>query len=484
MKELKTAYELANQRIIASRPIIENKEEDDSVVPVEAPIEFVTESKPPLEPLREAEYSSAFIDQEDTQEKIIKAALDDFKKESVVQKDQDKSEIAVQEAKEVHYDGPNIEVHWAGNFLDYGGYARMNRNMVFGLSDKNVKVKVDIDHYLVHVNKSTQEQLEMMSRMPISDSAPKVFGGTVPLNFSHAGPKILYTMIETSNKVHPDYAGKLNMASEIWVPTEYGKKILEASNVYPQIKVMPLGVDVNHYNPETKPLNVGMALRQFRFISVFRWGYRKGYDILLRAYLEEFSSRDDVSLLLVSRPVKLLEGVGEQQMIEDFNNIRASIDKPENSLPHVALYTKPITERKMPQIYALGNAFVLISRGEGYGLIFQEAASMGLPVIASNCSGHSDFLTKDNSYLVDPDEYVVADRLSKLGKDCRFYEGQEFPEFRRKAINTVKEHMRFVMENYQEAKIKAQKLRTQVIANYTWDKAVDRVYNRLLELSE
>jgi glycosyltransferase involved in cell wall biosynthesis len=215
---------------------------------------------------------------------------------------------------------------------------------------------------------------------------------------------------------------------------------------------------------------------------VFRWGYRKGYDVLLRAYLEEFSSSDDVSLLLVSRPIKLLEGVGEQQIVDDFNNIRASINKSEDDLPHVALYTEPTPERKMPQIYALGNAFVLISRGEGYGLPFCEAASMGLPVIASNCSGHSDFLNKDNSYLVDPDEYVVADRLSQLGKDCYFYEGQEFPEFRKKAINKVKEHMRFVMDNYSEAQLKAKKLRAFVRENYTWNKAVDRVYARLLEI--
>lgn len=475
MKSLRSAYEIASRRIIVSNKMVDRNNVDD-----DQKIEFVTESKPPYEPLENAEYSSAFIDQAYTQENVIEKALNT----KIKMKEQIDTDIKLQKSSTIHYDLPNIEVCWSGNFLDYGGFARMNRNMVFGLSNKNVIVKPEISPYLVHVNKLTQEQLEMMSKTVISESAPKVFGVTVPLNLNHTGPKILYTMMETSNKVHPDYVGKLNLVDEIWVPTKYGKKVLEASNIHPPIKVMPLGVDTDHYSPNTKPFKLGMPLRKFRFISVFRWGYRKGYDVLLKAYLEEFDSDDDVSLLLVSRPVKLLEGFGEQQMVDDFNAIKASVKKSEEELPHVALYTQPIPERKMPSIYALGHAFVLISRGEGYGLPYVEAGSMELPVIASHCSGHSDFLTNDNSFLVDPDEYVVADRLSRLGKDCRFYEGQEFPEFRRKGIDTVKKHMRYVFKNYKQAKEKARKLRSVVLSDYTWEKAIDRVYNRLLEMND
>jgi glycosyltransferase involved in cell wall biosynthesis len=45
---------------------------------------------------------------------------------------------------------------------------------------------------------------------------------------------------------------------------------------------------------------------------------------------------------------------------------------------------------KHPQI----KAFVAATRGEGYGLPILEAAASGLPVIATNWSGHLDFLSK------------------------------------------------------------------------------------------
>ena len=52
----------------------------------------------------------------------------------------------------------------------------------------------------------------------------------------------------------------------------------------------------------------------------------------------------------------------------------------------------------MPRLYKRADAFVLPSRGEGWGRPHLEALSMGLPVIATNWSGPTEFLTQDNSY--------------------------------------------------------------------------------------
>jgi hypothetical protein len=115
-----------------------------------------------------------------------------------------------------------------------------------------------------------------------------------------------------------------------------------------------------------------------------------------------------------------------------------------------------------------------------------EAGASGMPVIASNCSGHSDFLNDNNSFLVNPDGYETAEtrgNLRNLANHCRFYEDQKFPKFGRDAIEQTKKHMRFVHENYDSALDKADQLRKDLVENYTWDKAVDRVYRRVLELN-
>jgi len=462
---LKSAYELASQRVIKTRYKKPQKE------PI---IEFVNDFEYPGEKSTKNEFSEAFINCKNG-EPLNKESGEIMPIDTISQ-----------EAESVSYDGKVREAYWSGHFFDYGGFARMNRSMAFGLSNRNVRVKLEIQPYLNHVNQATMDELERMANIDIAEDAPKIFGVTVPLNLAHAGKKIIYTMIESSDKVHPDYAGKLNLSDEIWVATEYGKKILQNSNVYPPIYVMPLGVDVSRYTPDVGYMDFGQSMKAFKFLSVFRWSYRKGYDLLLRAYLKEFSAKDDVSLLLVSRPVNTLEVNGSQRIVEDFTAIKDSIGKTENEFPHVALYTKPIKERLMPTVYNACQAFTLISRGEGFGIPYCEAAAVGLPVIASNCSGHSDFLTNENSYLVDPEGYSqakIAGNMSRMAKLCRFYEDQMFPEFGHKSIEQIKAHMRDVYENYDKAKEKAAKLRSRIVNNYTWDMSIDRVYNRLKEIS-
>ena len=51
--------------------------------------------------------------------------------------------------------------------------------------------------------------------------------------------------------------------------------------------------DPAHMTPLPLPFKAG-----FVFLSVFKWEARKGWDVLLDAYLAEFSARDDVLLVL------------------------------------------------------------------------------------------------------------------------------------------------------------------------------------------
>ena len=490
MSRIKSSYELACERVIVpkKRMKVLDLDADDFVMP-----EFVECWKHPDGP---QEHETIVLEEDGSN--ATKSLIEHYNslpyqkdeteyKEKRSQKtnvEYIQKELKLQESYKVDLDKRNNpSVHWYGHYTSYAGFSRMNRAFAFGLSNRGIKVKTDIQKCSVDVNEATESQLTRMSNTRIPESAPKIFGATVPLNMIHGGKKVLFTMMETSCTLHSDYVGKLNLFDEIWVPTEFAKKLFKQNGVFPPIHVMPLGVDTKRYTPEVKTFNFKQELNEFVFLSVFKWGYRKGYDILLKAFMEEFSSQDNVTLLMVSRAEAFNN---PDQISNDFSAIRESIGKDENNLPHVALYDKEISEKDMPNIYGASDAFCLISRGEGFGLIYAEAGASGLPVIASNCSGHSDFLNDSNSFLVEPEGYTTAQTtggLSKLAKHCRFYEDQKFPEFGRQSIEKTKEHMRFVYENYNDSLIKARKLRADLVKDYTWDKSVDRVYKRVLELN-
>jgi len=483
-KPLLAAHELAQQRIISSRYREEReaqeKREKNEREEIDALPDFVDswerpdKGKSPPTTIEEGGNSRLYTKSEIEKNQIIAYKQNEDKlKDSTYM-------TPIQEKLTINFGEKPMELHWYGHFTSYSGFSRQNRAMVFGLSNRNCIVKVDIQESALEVNESTQKELKLLANREISPSAPKVYGATVPLRLAHGGKKILYTMMETSETLHEGYVGRINLYDEIWVPTNHGKDLFIKNGVRPPIKVMPLGVDTLRYHPNAKPLKFG--LKDFVFLSVFKWGYRKGYDILLKAFMEEFSADDDVSLLIASRT-----DVNHNPKIiaEDFKNIRNGVLKEDADLPHISLYDKIIKEKDMPGLYAAADAFVLVSRGEGFGLIYLEAAAAGLPVIGSNCSGQTDFLSHDNSYLVDPESYSKAKingNLSKLAKHCGFYDEQMFPDFGRDSIEKTKQHMRYVYENYQEAQIKAAILSRNIRENYTWDMAIDRVYNRLKEI--
>ena len=442
------------------------------------------------------EYSDAFIEKRQTQDMTgLKTAPNHIKKkikeaEHIDLNDEDYSESDLEDLEDLEkkkkenkmeeIDIENIKtVHWYGNFTSYGGFSRMNRIFAFGLNNRGVVVKADMEECPIEINEHTISELRYMSKNQIPSTAPKVFGATIPLRMNHSGYKILYTMIENSEGLHIDYVDKLNMFSEIWVPTEFGKNLMIKNGVKSPIKIMPLGVDTDRY--KEKKVEKDPGLNSFVFLSVFKWHYRKGYDLLLKAYMREFDSQDDVSLLLISRPNYENSNI----IYKDFEKIRETINKKDEDLPHIKLIDDCVSEKDLPDIYNSANAYFTMTRGEGFCLPILEAASCGLPVISTFNTAMTDYLRDDDSFLIYPEDMIKAEvtgNMKEMAKMCRFYEDQYFPVYDSKSIKLAQNHLRHVYENEQEAKNKSKKLTEKIRKNYSWEKAVDNVYNGLMEI--
>eukprot|EP00966_Prymnesium_polylepis_P326150 7382074-Prymnesium_polylepis.3 len=67
-------------------------------------------------------------------------------------------------------------------------------------------------------------------------------------------------------------------------------------------------------------------------------------------------------------------------------------------MPRVVLIDEMIPQAQLPSLYRAADAFVLPSRGEGWGRPVVEAMAMGLPTIATNWSGTATFLHEAHAY--------------------------------------------------------------------------------------
>jgi glycosyltransferase involved in cell wall biosynthesis len=64
----------------------------------------------------------------------------------------------------------------------------------------------------------------------------------------------------------------------------------------------------------------------------------------------------------------------------------------EASVSNRVVFAGQVPDEALPDYFALAHVFAMPSTGEGFGIVFLEAAAAGLPVIGGNCDGSVDAL--------------------------------------------------------------------------------------------
>ena len=84
---------------------------------------------------------------------------------------------------------------------------------------------------------------------------------------------------------------------------------------------------------------------------------------------------------------------------------------------------------KLKDIYPEGDAFVLASSSETFGVVFIEAMATGMPVIATDCGGPSDFVNEQNGYLIPVnDNQSLVDALMNMRNNAYSFNSLEISE--------------------------------------------------------
>jgi glycosyltransferase involved in cell wall biosynthesis len=146
----------------------------------------------------------------------------------------------------------------------------------------------------------------------------------------------------------------------------------------------------------------------------------------------------------------------------------SEFEEPVSGWASVYVIDTHIAQSELPRVYKAADAFVLPSRGEGWGRPLVEAMSMSLPVIATNWSGPTEFLTEDNSYP------LAVDRMSEVMEGP--FEGHLWAEPSESKLRVL---MRRVMDNPAEAKAKGRKAREDMIRQFSPEIVADIVADQI-----
>ena len=185
----------------------------------------------------------------------------------------------------------------------------------------------------------------------------------------------------------------LKRSTRVTVISSYLQKLVRDYGYKGKIDLIPNGVNFDLFSSIPKKEHDGFCI-----ITTSRLVYKNAIDEIIKSlqYLSE-----DVKLLVLGtgflekKLKKLAEEMNVSNRVEFLGHIK---------------------HKDLPRYFSISDVFVRPSRSEGMGISFLEAMAAGIPVIATNVGGISDFLYDMETGLVcnvdDPES--ISDNIKKL----------------------------------------------------------------------
>lgn len=189
------------------------------------------------------------------------------------------------------------------------------------------------------------------------------------------------------------------LVDEIWVPSHFVAEAVARHTTSP-VYVVP--------HPVRRPIPsqldreaFGIPSNSFVYLCAFdvRSGYvRKNPCGIIRAFKRIFETSQDATLVLkITEPERAPDAMAE---------IMIEVGQARN----IYIIDAKLSSEDMAALINCCDVVISLHRSEGFGLVLAEAMLLGKPVVATRWSGNVDFMTDDNSALVDYRLVPVVDQ--------------------------------------------------------------------------
>ena len=235
-----------------------------------------------------------------------------------------------------------------------------------------------------------------------------------------------------------------------------------ATEVQKKLKVISHGVDLKKFYPKPR-IKVDNLNNEniVPFTFLCNKGFRNledrgGVQYTIRAYLEEFTKKDNVSLFLKINPA---------YGIPDLNGLINQLKPRNENLPEIVISGDNLPYADLVNLYNKCDVFVSSTRAEGFNIPCIEAMACGKPVITTNFGGQTDFCNKYNSWL-------VGGKLTEIKHEVT-YEGTKWltPN-----INRLRTYMREATLLPNAIKVKS-KNALETAKKFQWKHTAKKIYN-------
>jgi glycosyltransferase involved in cell wall biosynthesis len=252
---------------------------------------------------------------------------------------------------------------------------------------------------------------------------------------------------------------------EIWAPTRFIQTMLVKKVSKPVIR-MPLALE---FEQPSRVERSRFRLPERRFLFMFAFDYlsfieRKNPMAVVSAFKRAFRSGGPHGHAQL-----VLKTLNADQLLESGNALRELI----RGDPDIILIEELLSRQDTLALVAACDAVVTLHRSEGLGLLVAEAMMLGKPVISTDYSATTEFVTPETGWPVDYELIPVQE-----GK-YPFHEGQVWADV---DIDHAAWQMRQVAGNPEAVRRKTAAARELIARDYSIDAVAQRQLARLRSL--
>jgi glycosyltransferase involved in cell wall biosynthesis len=239
-------------------------------------------------------------------------------------------------------------------------------------------------------------------------------------SFAEPGRRLAACTVWETDALPEHWPELLGGVDSILVPSRFNADVFASSGLRRPVRVVP------HIRREAWSASAredGATLRRrmaipedhFVFYTIGVWDPRKAVSELIDVFAREFGVEDRVTLLVKTSdtvenvPAEAASGPSVDMRAKRI--IAAASRDTARQPPNVVCIAGSVGARMLDAIHAAGDAYVSLTRGEGWGLGAFDAATLGKPVIITGWGGQLDYLGPQYPGLVRCEMTPVTDWL-------------------------------------------------------------------------
>jgi glycosyltransferase involved in cell wall biosynthesis len=259
--------------------------------------------------------------------------------------------------------------------------------------------------------------------------------------------------------IPPWWEQAFDLVDEIWVPSTYTARAIAAASPKPVV-VVPLPVERPAEIAADHGLDIPDApwtfLFAFDFLSTLQ---RKNPLGLIEAFEQAFAPGEG--------PLLVLKTTNARFRGQEVDRLRYAIGDRKD----IIMVDGALPSDRLAALFAAADSYVSLHRAEGFGLTLAESMVLGKPVVATGFSSNIDFMTTNNSYLVD---YT----LTEVGPEAEHYPANG--TWAEPSTAHAAALMREIWEDRDAARERGERARRDIEATLSFD-AVGKIARRRLE---